>query len=119
MSVNSVKSILEKLDKNFELSEDDALDLYDELDTLYNELRSKYLTALAEPERNKEIIEKIFDVTKKLLLKNERNLEEELALIALLDILATDIHDRVVGLITVESEEEIKEESREEKIEEK
>jgi len=109
--MSSTRSLLDKLERYFELSEEDALDLYDELDTLYNELRSKYLAALLEPDKNRELAEKIFDLTKKLLLKDERSLEEELTLIALLDILATDIHDRVVGLVTAESEESEKEES--------
>jgi len=113
--VSSVKSVLEKLNKYFELSEEDALNFYDEVDTLYNELRSKYLTALAEPEKNRDLTERIFDLTKKLLVKSEKSLEEELTLIALLDILATDIHDRVVGLVTTESEEEAGEEGRVEK----
>ncbi len=103
--MSSTKSLLEKLERYFELSEKDALDLYDELDTLYNELRSKYLAALLEPNKNRELAEKIFDLTKKLLVKDEKSLEEELTLIALLDILATDIHDRVVGFMIAESEE--------------
>ncbi len=104
LNLSTTRSILEKLGRYFELSEDDALYLYDELDTLYNELRSKYLEALVEPGKNRELVERILDLTRKLLLKSEKSLEEELMLIALLDILATDVHDRVAGLITGESE---------------
>jgi hypothetical protein len=109
--LSSVKEILGKLDKYFELAEDDALELYDALDTLYNELRSKYLEALVEPEKNRELTTRILDLAKTLLVKSEKSLEEELVLIALLDILATNIHDQYIGLITPESRE-IKEESR-------
>jgi len=101
--VRSIEDIVKKLDNYFELSEDDALELYDELDTLYNELRSKYLTALLNPGENRELANSILDLTKKLLVKNEKNLEEDLLLIALLDILATDIHDRFIGLITTKT----------------
>jgi len=110
LNLSTTQSILEKLSRYFELSEDDALDLYDELDTLYNELRSKYLEALVEPGKNRELVERILDLTRKLLLKSEKSLEEELMLIALLDILATNIHDQYIGLITPESRE-VKEES--------
>lgn len=83
------------------LSEGEMLDLYDELDTLYNNMISKYLEALMYPNKNKDLANKIIELTTKLLIKDSKSIEEELVLLALLDILATDLYNKTVGLIPV------------------
>ena len=100
-----MQSITSRLSRYFQLSEDEALDLYDELDTLYNELKARFLEALVYPDRNRELVERIFDMVSKLLTKESRTLEEDLLLIALLDILSTDLHDRTIGFVEAEQEE--------------
>ncbi|MEM1618935.1 MAG: hypothetical protein QXE77_05230 [Desulfurococcaceae archaeon] len=100
-----MQSIVSRLSRYFQLSEDEALDLYDELDTLYNELKARFLEALVYPDRNRELVERIFDMVSKLLTKESRTLEEDLLLIALLDILSTDLHDRTIGFVEAEQEE--------------
>ncbi|MEM1879126.1 MAG: hypothetical protein QW721_03605 [Desulfurococcaceae archaeon] len=100
-----MQSIASRLSRYFQLSEDEALDLYDELDTLYNELKARFLEALVYPDRNRELVERIFDMVSKLLTKESRTLEEDLLLIALLDILSTDLHDRTIGFVEAEQEE--------------
>ncbi|MEM4596336.1 MAG: hypothetical protein QXQ91_03745 [Nanopusillaceae archaeon] len=101
----TVQSIVSRLSRYFQLSEDEALDLYDELDTLYNELKARFLEALVYPDKNRELVDRIFDMVSKLLMKESRTLEEDLLLIALLDILSTDLHDRTIGLVEEEQEE--------------
>ncbi|MEM4912997.1 MAG: hypothetical protein QW579_02205 [Desulfurococcaceae archaeon] len=100
-----MQSIASRLSRYFQLSEDEALDLYDELDTLYNELKARFLEALVYPDRNRELVERIFDMVSKLLTKESRTLEEDLLLLALLDILSTDLHDRTIGFVEAEQEE--------------
>ncbi|MEM4769856.1 MAG: hypothetical protein QW579_04465 [Desulfurococcaceae archaeon] len=100
-----MQSIVSRLSRYFQLSEDEALDLYDELDTLYNELKARFLEALVYPDRNRELVERIFDMVSKLLTKESRTLEEDLLLIALLDILSTDLHDRTIGFVEAVQEE--------------
>ncbi|MEM1695327.1 MAG: hypothetical protein QXE66_07050 [Desulfurococcaceae archaeon] len=100
-----MQSIVSRLSRYFQLSEDEALDLYDELDTLYNELKARFLEALVYPDKNRELVDRIFDMVSKLLMKESRTLEEDLLLIALLDILSTDLHDRTIGLVEEEQEE--------------
>jgi len=99
-------AIAEKLSRYFELNVDEQEELYDLADTLYNELISKYLEALASPEENKPLVESVSKTAIELLGKKERGLLEDLALIAILDIICTDLHDRLVGFVEVESEEE-------------
>ncbi|MEM4889347.1 MAG: hypothetical protein QXJ64_07915 [Thermosphaera sp.] len=100
-----MQSIASRLSRYFQLSEDEALDLYDELDTLYNELKARFLEALVYPGRNKDLVDRIFDIVSKLLTKESRTLEEDLMLIALLDILSTDLYDRTIGFIEAKQEE--------------
>jgi hypothetical protein len=99
-------AIAEKLSRYFELNVDEQEELYDLADTLYNELISKYLEALASPEENKPLVESVLKMAIELLGKKERGLLEDLALIAILDIICTDLHDRLVGFVEAESEEE-------------
>lgn len=101
-----IETIRKMLENYFVMSEDEALDLYDALDTLYNEIKSKYLELLLEPDKNKELVKRMIRVTTELLSREERTFEEELQLIALLDILATDLHDRFVGFVVEEKEED-------------
>lgn len=105
-----IRVILSKLDRYFQLSDEEALDLYDDLDTLYNDLKAKFLEALVYPDKNRELVDKVLGTAVQLLKKESRTLEEELVLIALLDILATDLHDRTIGFIPAEEEEMGKEE---------
>ncbi|MEM4224402.1 MAG: hypothetical protein QXX93_00380 [Desulfurococcaceae archaeon] len=100
-----MQSITSRLSRYSQLSEDEALDLYDELDTLYNELKARFLEALVCPDRNRELVERIFDMVSKLLTKESRTLEEDLLLLALLDILSTDLHDRTIGFVEAVQEE--------------
>lgn len=104
--MSNIKStILEKLAKYFELSRDEMLDLYDTVDTLYNELITKYIEAMMNHETSKEIVEKLFDLASNLLSRENISVDEELILIAILDILATDLHNKTVGFIYAEKEE--------------
>lgn len=98
-SPSNLKDILDRVQRYTELSEDEMYDLYDELDTLYNELISRYLEALARPQDNLELVRRIIDLVAMLLAKEKRSLEEELTLIALLDILATDLYNKTVGFV--------------------
>lgn len=102
----SIAVILEKISRYAELSESEMDDLYDHIDSLYNELISKYLEALLVPHRNKELVDKIVGLARSLLEKENRNMEEELMLIALLDILATDLYNKTAGLAPSEEGEE-------------
>lgn len=77
-------------------------ELYEDVEMLYNELRSKYLEALAEPEKNRGLVESLVGKTVELLLMDERGLVEEIALIGLLNLFATDMHDRLAGYIVAE-----------------
>lgn len=104
MTMSISMEIKRLLDKYFSLTEEEALDLYDMLDTLYNDIKSRYLEALLRPSENEELVGKIIRLTGELLSKEERSFEEELQLIALLDILSTDVHDRTIGFITEEEE---------------
>ncbi len=101
----SASSLKERLLRYFELSDEEALELYDELDQLYNELKARYLEALIYPDKNRELVNTVINTTIALLDKPSKNTEDELMLIALLDILATDLHDRTMGLVEVEEEE--------------
>jgi len=90
----SIEYILAKISRYTELSEEEMGELYDHVDSLYNEMISKYLEALLEPGENREIVNNILQLTKTLLEKKERSIEEELTLIALLDILASDLYSK-------------------------
>jgi molybdopterin/thiamine biosynthesis adenylyltransferase len=86
--------IVSLLERYFQLSEEEAVDLADELDSLYNELKSRYLEALWKPEENRELAEKIIKRAVELVKAGSLGFEGELALIALLDILSTDLYDK-------------------------
>ncbi|MEM0031811.1 MAG: hypothetical protein QXS24_01835 [Desulfurococcaceae archaeon] len=94
--------VIEKLSKYFELTRDDMFELYDQLDTLYNEIITKYLEALADPKSNEQLVKKLFELALLLLNKDSLSVEEELTLISILDILATDLHDKTIGFISAE-----------------
>lgn len=98
-------NLVDVIAKYRELSEEEMIELYDLIDMLYNEIKSKYLEVFINPEENNELFMKLINLTKDLLQKEGRSLEEELQLIALLDIIATDLHDRTIGFITEEGEE--------------
>ncbi|MEM4827835.1 MAG: hypothetical protein QXK07_07350 [Desulfurococcaceae archaeon] len=100
-----MQSITSRLSRYFQLSEDEALDLYDELDTLYNELKARFLEALVYPDKNRELVDRILNMVSKLLTKESRTLEEDLLLIALLDILSTDLHDKTIEFVEAVQEE--------------
>lgn len=91
--------LIELISKYTDLSEEEALELYDAVDTLYNEIKMKYLEILIDPEKNHESYIKLIDLLKTLLRKENRNIEDELQLIALLDIIATDLYDRTIGIV--------------------
>ena len=69
-------------------------------------MKAKYLEALLRPQENKEVISKLFEVLLTNLEKQDRTLEEDLVLIAVLDILSTDLYDRTIGIEVAEEEEE-------------
>jgi hypothetical protein len=71
---------------------------------MYNELITKYVEALMNHETSKEIVKRLFDLASNLLSKESISVDEELILIAILDILATDLHDKTVGFIYDEKE---------------
>jgi hypothetical protein len=100
------KTLVEKISRLLELSEEEAEELYDVVDTLYNEYSSKYIEAILKPEENRELVNQFITVTKQLLEKENRSFIEELALIAALDIIAMALHDKLIGFIEVEEEEE-------------
>lgn len=103
MSINR-KLIIEKLSKYFELTQDEMYELYDQLDVLYNEMITRFLEAVANPTSNKQLTTKLFELASVLLNKDSLNIEEELTLIAILDILASDLHDKTIGFISPEEE---------------
>ena len=88
------EEILEKISKYSELNQDEVLELYDKVDELYNNLLVKYLEALVNLDKNKDIVDRILDLARKLLTKENRDIEEELILIAILDIMAEDLFQR-------------------------
>lgn len=74
------KTLVEKISRLLELSEEEAEELYDVVDTLYNEYSSKYIEAILKPEENRELVNQFITVTKQLLEKENRSFIEELAL---------------------------------------
>lgn len=101
----SIPAILEKISRYAELSESEMDDLYDHIDSLYNEMISKYLEALLVPHKNRELVDRIFKLARSLLEREDRNIEEELMLIALLDILASDLYNKIAGFAPPEKGE--------------
>ncbi|MEM4528353.1 MAG: hypothetical protein QXS23_04095 [Desulfurococcaceae archaeon] len=97
--LNNIEKAVEMLKKYNELSSDEMNDLYDILDTLFNEIRSKYLDILWNPGENIELFNQLLDLAITLLGKRERSLQEDLVLIALLDLFATDLHDKIFGFV--------------------
>lgn len=91
------QSLLDMITKYHELDREKLEDLYDQVDDLYNELVARYIEAISSPSDNKEIIDKIISHAKSLIAKGDRTLEEDLILIAILDIIATDLHYRLYG----------------------
>lgn len=101
MEGENVRDIIDKLRKYAELRGEEAVELSEELDTLYNHLKARYLDILWEM-KDTEAVNKLVELALSLLEKSERSLIEELALIALLDIFATDLYDKFVGPIVRE-----------------
>lgn len=99
--MSELSELVNRISNYNALSESEMLDLYDELDTLYNNMISKYLEALMYPNKNKDLVNKIIELTTKLLVKDSKSIEEELILLALLDILATDLYNKTAGLVPV------------------
>lgn len=86
------------LKKYNELSNEEASDLYDALDQLFNEARSRYLDVLWNRDENPELFDKLVNLVITMLRKHDRDLREDLILIALLDLFATDLHDKIYGI---------------------
>ncbi|MEM4661311.1 MAG: hypothetical protein QXQ73_01330 [Desulfurococcaceae archaeon] len=97
--MSELSELVNKISRYNALSEDEMLDLYDKLDSLYNDIASRYLEALMYPDKNRELVNKVIELTTKLLTKDNKSIEEELALLALLDILAADLYNKTMGLV--------------------
>jgi len=54
------KTLVEKISRLLELSEEEAEELYDVVDTLYNEYSSKYIEAILKPEENRELVKPVY-----------------------------------------------------------
>ncbi|MGC9012663.1 hypothetical protein [Thermogladius sp.] len=99
------RELARAVERYFQLSEDEAVDLADELDTLYNNMKAKYIELLWKRGEGGEGAAGILKRAVELLNKEELSQDEELILIALLDILSTDLYDRYL-LYRVEPGEE-------------
>ncbi|WP_440059451.1 hypothetical protein ACSU1N_06595 [Thermogladius sp. 4427co] len=88
------EALVKAVERYFQLSEDEAVDLADQLDYLYNDIKSKYLEALWNPSEKKELADAIIKKAIELLKLENLDIEKELELIALLDILSTDLYDK-------------------------
>lgn len=92
-----MEHLLDMITKYYQLDQETLEDLYDQVDNLYNELVTRYLEAISSPSDNKEIVDKIIGYAKSLIAKRNRTIEEDLILIAILDVIATDLHYRLYG----------------------
>lgn len=92
-----MESLEKYLDRYFQLELGEMEDLYDLVDEVYNVLGAKYIDALASPEENKELVGKLFTLARSLVSKTERSIEEELMLIAIMDIFANDLYFKLYG----------------------
>lgn len=84
------------LEKYWDLSEREAEELYDAMDEAYNEAKAVFLDALWEPESS-ELASILLNKLKTLLAKMDRSVEDNLMLVALLDIFSTDLHDKYIA----------------------
>lgn len=96
MEQSREETIKRLLDKYWDLAEREAEELYDAMDEAYNEAKSVFLDALWEPEGS-ELASVLLNRLKELLAKPERSVEENLVLVALLDIFSTDLHDKYIA----------------------
>jgi hypothetical protein len=97
----NLQEIIEKINRYFELGDKELEELYEFLDDLYADYSSRFLEALGKPEEYKGFIDEFFALVKSLIAKESRSMLEELALIAILDILASDLYERLVGTAEV------------------
>jgi len=97
----NLQEIIEKINRYFELGDKELEELYELLDDLYADHSSRFLEALGKPEEYKGFIDEFFALVKSLITKESRSMLEELALIAILDILASDLYERLVGTAEV------------------
>ena len=95
------QEIIEKINRYFELGNEELEELYEFLDDLYADYSSRFLEALGKPEEYKGFLNEFFALVKSLITKESRSMLEELALIAILDILASDLYERLVGTAEV------------------
>lgn len=93
MESAALERLVALLGKYGELGGDELEDLYDLADDVYNAAKSKFLEALLDPKS--ETATRIIGMAIELLKKERRTFEEELLLVALLDIIATDAYDRL------------------------
>jgi len=96
-----IRGIIERLNRYFELGDKEIEELYEVLDDLYADYSSRFLEALGKPEEYKSFLDEFFTLVKSLITKESRSMLEELALIAILDILASDLYERLVGTAEV------------------
>lgn len=97
----NLQEIVEKINRYFELGDKELEELYELLDDLYADYSSRFLEALGKPKEYKGFIDEFFALVKSLITKESRSMLEELALIAILDILASDLYERLVGAAEV------------------
>lgn len=101
-----MERIVDLISKYHTLDNERLEELYDQVDNLYNELVTKYTDALTSPDANKETVDRVLELAKILIAKENRTIEEDLILIAILDIIATDLHFRLYGGFVEYTEEE-------------
>lgn len=92
--MEEAERLAKALKRLFELGRDEAVDLADELDSLYNQLKFEAMGALWDPEQRRGEAEKLVEMAAELLGKKDRSLLETLALVALLDAISTSVYDR-------------------------
>ena len=97
----NLQEIIEKINRYFELGDKELEEFYELLDDLYADYSSRFLEALDKPEEYKGFIDEFFALFKSLITKESRSMLEELALIAILDVLASDLYERLVGTAEV------------------
>ena len=96
-----IRDIIERLNRYFELGDKELEELYEFLDDLYADYSSRFLEALGKPEEYKGFLNEFFALVKSLIIKESSSMLEELALIAILDILASDLYEKLLGTAEV------------------